>query len=107
MTSIQLGEFEILTAVVMNVAIFWDIAPCSPPATLWFVARLIFGPEDGDNTLFRNVGSHTDSQRYIPKIATFIDSSGSMEASGSEFKHTDERSCPVRDRVVLTQFTEP
>jgi hypothetical protein len=27
--SIYVG-FEVLTAVVMNVALFWDIAPCSP-----------------------------------------------------------------------------
>jgi hypothetical protein len=27
---LKLVGFEVLTAVVMNVAIFWDIAPCSP-----------------------------------------------------------------------------
>jgi hypothetical protein len=28
--SIQFVGFEVLTAVIMNAAIFWDIAPCSP-----------------------------------------------------------------------------
>jgi hypothetical protein len=32
-------EFEVLTAVVMNVAIFWDIARLL--AARWFLARLI------------------------------------------------------------------
>jgi hypothetical protein len=27
--SLQYAGFEVLTAVVVNVAIFWDIAPCS------------------------------------------------------------------------------
>jgi hypothetical protein len=60
---------EVFTAVVMNVAIFWDIAPCSScgnrPATRWFPARQIFEPEDGGDTFLRNVGSHT--RRYIPE----------------------------------------
>jgi hypothetical protein len=35
-TNTRVG-FEVLTAVVMNVAIFWDIAPCDLLA-LWFLA---------------------------------------------------------------------
>jgi hypothetical protein len=31
-------RFEVLTALVMNVAIFWDIAPCSPYVNLRFGA---------------------------------------------------------------------
>jgi hypothetical protein len=72
----------------MNVAVFWDIAPCSlyvyrrfggtyhlhglksaqPPATRWFLARLIFDPEDGGDTLLRNVGLHTDYTTLYPAI---------------------------------------
>jgi hypothetical protein len=37
------------------------------PAARWFLARLIFHFEDGGDTFLRNVGSHTDTRRYIPK----------------------------------------
>jgi hypothetical protein len=37
------------------------------PATRWFLARLIFDPEDGGDAFLRNVGSHTDYRRYIPE----------------------------------------
>jgi hypothetical protein len=65
----MLAEFEILTAAVMKVAIFLAIEPCipytktfrrsvSPPNHLpshllahWFLARLIFYPEIGGDTL--------------------------------------------------------
>jgi hypothetical protein len=54
--------FEVLTAAVMKITIFWDIMPCSPlkvnrrvggtsrlssachPLSPWFLARLIFLP---------------------------------------------------------------
>jgi hypothetical protein len=61
--------FEVLTAVVMRVAIFWDIASCSPyinqrfrgkVLALWFLARLIFDPEGEGDTFPRNVGSYRD-----------------------------------------------
>jgi hypothetical protein len=57
--------FEDLTAVVMKVAIFWDIAPCSPYMNqcfggtyillsyllaCWVLAQLIFDPEDVGDT---------------------------------------------------------
>jgi hypothetical protein len=73
------------TVILMNVATFWDIAPCSPYvnrrfggkyclhlqglksllpshlfATRWFLARLIVDPEVGADTFLRNVGSQTD-----------------------------------------------
>jgi hypothetical protein len=74
---------EVFTTVVMNVTILWDTAPCglyvnrrfrrayqlnlqgrksAEPAELgcWFLARLIFNPEDGVGMLLRNVGSPTD-----------------------------------------------
>jgi hypothetical protein len=63
----------------MKVAIFWDIAPCDPYMNRrlggnynlqflesryllahWFLARMIFDPEDGGDTFLRNVGSYTD-----------------------------------------------
>jgi hypothetical protein len=72
----------------MNFAIFWDMEPCNPyvirspksifraenlrikkpacsvlPSHLlasWFLARLIFGSEDGFDTFLLIVGSHTD-----------------------------------------------
>jgi hypothetical protein len=61
--------FEVLTPVVLRVAIFWDVAPCSqyvsrcfgvilPSHHLarWFLSRLIIEPEDGDYTFLQNVG---------------------------------------------------
>jgi hypothetical protein len=78
-------RFEVLTAVVINVAFFWDIAPFSPyvkrrfggtchlssfaypAATHWFLALLIFDPEDGIDTFLRNVGSHTDYAALYPR----------------------------------------
>jgi hypothetical protein len=79
--------FEVLTAVVMNVIIFSDIAPCSRyvnrrfgithhlhlqgrilvPATHWFLARLIFGPEDGGDSFLRNVGPRTNYSVLYPR----------------------------------------
>jgi hypothetical protein len=74
---------EVLTAVVINVAVFWDTAPCSPyvkrrfggtyhhhsahpPATRWFLARLIFDLEDGGDKFLRNVSLHADYTALYP-----------------------------------------
>jgi hypothetical protein len=86
--------FEVLTAVVMNVAIFWDIAQCNPyvnrrfggthhlrlqgrksdeqetsdclATCYWLVSRSAdFYHEYGDNTFLRNVGSRCTTQLYI------------------------------------------
>jgi hypothetical protein len=60
--------FEVLTAVVLNFAIFWDTASCSLCMSRrfggtyhsshliarLFLCRLIFDPEDGSDTFFRN-----------------------------------------------------
>jgi hypothetical protein len=71
---------EVLTAVVMKDAISWDIALCSlymnkrigilPSHLLarWFLAQLIFYPENGGETLV-----HTQTTRcYIPEDSNFI-----------------------------------
>jgi hypothetical protein len=63
------------TTVVIDI-IFWDTAPCSLHVnwrfggtyhlhfqgrkSRWFLARLIFCPEDGGYTFLREVGSHMD-----------------------------------------------
>jgi hypothetical protein len=69
--------FKVPTTVVMNVDIFWNVAPCSrhvnrhfgvtitlifrvSPAARWFLAGLVFDPEDGDDTFLPNVGLHMD-----------------------------------------------
>jgi hypothetical protein len=36
-SGLVLFRYEVLTAVVMNVAVFWDIAPCSPHVSRRFV----------------------------------------------------------------------
>jgi hypothetical protein len=54
-------RFEVLTAVTMKTAVLWDVAPCRSAVTCsrWFPAFEFFYPEDGGDTFFRNVGSHT------------------------------------------------
>jgi hypothetical protein len=52
----------------IEVAMFRVIGPCSPYvqhftkalAASWFLVRLVFEPEDGDDMYLRNVGSDTD-----------------------------------------------
>jgi hypothetical protein len=71
--------FEVLTAVVMKVAIFWDIAPCSLQmqrrfsgtchVLVLYLVRLIFDPEDGGDTLLRNAGSYTDYTALYCRIS--------------------------------------
>jgi hypothetical protein len=62
--------FEVLTAVVLNVVILWDTAPCSPyvnrPATGWFLTWMIFDPEDVGDMFLRCVGSHTNDTALQP-----------------------------------------
>jgi hypothetical protein len=42
----------------MKNAVFWGLAPfCSYLLTRWFFARGFFYPEDGGDTILRNVGS--------------------------------------------------
>jgi hypothetical protein len=41
--------FEILTAVVVNCSVFWDMERCSP-------LKLFFNSEDGGDVFLRNVG---------------------------------------------------
>jgi hypothetical protein len=64
----------------MKVAIFWDIAPCSPYVNQrlgwhllarWFRARLIFDPEDGGDKFLRNSDSCTDYKRYVVEDGNF------------------------------------
>jgi hypothetical protein len=69
---------EVMTAVVMDVAIFWDTAPCIPVvnrrigefciAICWLLSRLIFYPEDGGNMLLRNIIAHKDYTALYPRI---------------------------------------
>jgi hypothetical protein len=66
-------KIEVLTAVDMNVAIFWGIALCeptfrrnvSPHAARWILALQIFDPKDGGDTFLRNVGSHMDYNKQV------------------------------------------
>jgi hypothetical protein len=58
--------FEVFTAVTMKNAVFWDVAPCrcgrlnrrsAATCSRWFFARGYFYPEDGGDTILRNVSS--------------------------------------------------
>jgi hypothetical protein len=73
----------------MNVAIFWDLAPCSPYVNRRFggtyhlhlqgrkslrqetsdqqVAGLIFDCEHGGDTFLRNIGSHMNNTALYPR----------------------------------------
>jgi hypothetical protein len=79
--------FDVFTAVVTNVAIFWDIAPCSSYMNRCFggtyhlylqvvtlrysnsacLAMLTFDPEYGGDTFLRNVGSLVDYTALYPR----------------------------------------
>jgi hypothetical protein len=80
----QINRIQNQWTETLNVAIFWHIMPLSPyvnqrfggtyhihlqgrksPAALWFLARPIFHPEDGSESL-RNVGPHTDYTALYP-----------------------------------------
>jgi hypothetical protein len=60
--------FDVLTAVVMEVAIFWDTGRLdsmwtkfrknATPATRCFLVRVIFNHDDGCEMFLRNVGSY-------------------------------------------------
>jgi hypothetical protein len=50
-TEIICVGFEVLTEVLMEVTIFWDVL-----LARWFLARLILSPEDGGDAFLRNVG---------------------------------------------------
>jgi hypothetical protein len=53
-TSTNAG-FEILTAVCIKSSIFWDIKLYLLSASCWFLAWLIFDPEDRGDVIVRNV----------------------------------------------------
>jgi hypothetical protein len=80
-------RFNDLTAVVMNVVVFWDPymnrrfggnepnkkpACCLAPAACWFLAWLILGLEDGSDAFIRNVCYHTDYTALYPGRCRFI-----------------------------------
>jgi hypothetical protein len=84
-----LAELVPLFRCFLDIATFWDKAPCSPyvnrrfgrtcdlhldgrkseapPAARWFLARLILDPEDGGYTFLRNVGSFSDYRELYPR----------------------------------------
>jgi hypothetical protein len=55
------GGFEVLTTVIMKVAIFWQLV------ARWFLAGLIFNPEDGGDTFLQNVRSYTEYAALCPR----------------------------------------
>jgi hypothetical protein len=63
--------YEVLTAVVMKVAISWNIAQCRFLANCWFIARQIFYSEDRSDTFLRNVGYIRSTCRYISEEGNF------------------------------------
>jgi hypothetical protein len=68
----------------------------APPAARWFLARLIFEPEDGD-TFLRNVGSHTD-YTVLYKEPSIISGTGAAIWSKTSFRSTGHhhlRSSPL------------
>jgi hypothetical protein len=59
--------------LTLKVAIFWDIVLFSQYIDgRWFLARLIFGSENGGDTFFRNVGLYTDYTAVYPKRMTIF-----------------------------------
>jgi hypothetical protein len=60
MSCVLIAGFEVLPAVVLNVTLLWDIAPCSPYVNRRFGSRWRC-------KFFRNVGSHTDYTTLYPR----------------------------------------
>jgi hypothetical protein len=56
--------FEVLTAVFTSIT---NIKNALPPSTQWFLARLIFDREDGDDAFLRKVGLHADYKVLYPR----------------------------------------
>jgi hypothetical protein len=54
---VEVVEFQVITAVEINVAIFWDIVPCNLHLTLYF----------GVTYHLQNVWSHTDYTTMYPR----------------------------------------
>jgi hypothetical protein len=61
--------FEVLIVIVTNVGIFSDTAPL---AERWFLARLIFNPENGGDTFLRNNGSYHGKPSAISQKMTIF-----------------------------------
>jgi hypothetical protein len=51
-----------------------DSSLCLATCSRWFLARLIFDPENGGETILRSVGSHTDYTALYPRRWQFSDS---------------------------------
>jgi hypothetical protein len=109
--------FEVLAAVVMYVAIFWDMSPCIsyanrrfggawPFAALWLLPRLIFDPEDGDDTFLQNVCLHRIAWRYIPedgKVLTYmlLSQAAILKKISEVQDERKERLCRNKDEIEL------
>jgi hypothetical protein len=81
-------RFEVITAVTMRNAVFWDVASCrscvnrrfrgtllqsAATCSRWLLARGFFYPEDGGDTFLRNVSSHkTYTELHSQKTAFFV-----------------------------------
>jgi hypothetical protein len=48
---------KVSTAMIMKSVVFCDVVAAATCSS-WFLALWFFYPEDGGNTIFRNVGSH-------------------------------------------------
>jgi hypothetical protein len=88
----------------MNASIFRFISPCDPYAARWCLALLKFNPEDGGDTLIRNVGLHADYTTRTSERGNVWDSSPLRSVTGSEGPHTllfsESLKCFRQDKVV-------
>jgi hypothetical protein len=56
-------RFELLTAVLMNAAIFWDITPCSPLTMMRLAGHIAQMGEKGN--AYRLLVGHIDGKRSL------------------------------------------
>jgi hypothetical protein len=63
-TSAIVGS-KVLTAVIMECSVFWDITLCFPLA---FTPGFLLGPEDGGDMFLRNVGWLSESYTALYSI---------------------------------------
>jgi hypothetical protein len=107
-----IAGYEVLTAVVMNIVIFWNIAPCSPYvnrcfggtyhsifATRWFLVRLILILKI-ELIYSSETSVHIrTTRRYIPEYGNIYIPSSFSEPKNKPSKRINEQQVSFEDRL--------
>jgi hypothetical protein len=100
-------HFFLLTSGPYIIVIPTVISFCLSPSSRWFLARLIFDPEDGGDTLLRNVGSCTDYTALYPRRWQFskvISVQNITELTGCDQRYRRNKyNQDVQAKILLTR----